>query len=88
MLKNRTQTLWAVLGLLMIVAHLGLIFYGLVPNLVSRPLHLAMILPWVFLFKASGRLQFSINLAFTSFGILCCLWIALNHQSLKNQRLP
>ncbi|MEO9824603.1 MAG: TRAP transporter fused permease subunit [Paracoccaceae bacterium] len=85
MLKNHTQTLWALLGLLMIAAHLGLIFYGLVPNLVSRPLHLAMILPWVFLFKASGRMQFSINLAITIVGILCCLWIALNHQSLKNQ---
>ena len=35
--------LWVWLGLLMIVAHLGLIFYGLVPNLVARPLHLSLI---------------------------------------------
>jgi TRAP transporter 4TM/12TM fusion protein len=29
--------------------HLYLIFTGLMPNLVSRPLHLALVLPWVFM---------------------------------------
>lgn len=85
MLKNHIQTSWILLGLLMVAAHLGLIFYGLVPNLVSRPLHLAMILPWVFLFKASTRSKFLFDLALTLIGVACCLWIATHHQSLKNQ---
>ncbi len=85
MLKNCIQTSWVLLGLLMIAAHLGLIFYGLVPNLVSRPLHLAMILPWIFLFKKTGRSMFAFNFSITLIGVACCLWIALNHQSLKNQ---
>lgn len=85
MFQNRIQTSWAILGLLTIAAHLGFIFYGLVPNLVSRPLHLAFILPWVFLFKTSSRPQFIFGMALTLVGIACCLWIALNHQDLRNQ---
>jgi TRAP transporter 4TM/12TM fusion protein len=85
MIQNRIQPLWVALGLLMIAAHLGLIFYGLVPNLVSRPLHLALILPWVFLFKATSRPQFVLGAVLTIVGIACCLWIAINHQSLRNQ---
>ena len=45
---------WVGLGALTIAFHLGLIFYGLVPNLVSRPLHMALALPWV-LVVASRR---------------------------------
>lgn len=85
MSQNRFQMPWVALGLLTIVAHLGLIFYGLVPNLVSRPLHLALILPWVFLFKASSRAQVLIGSFLTLAGVSCCLWIAFHHQDLRNQ---
>jgi|TARA_B110000908_G_C10261501_1_gene459604 TRAP transporter 4TM/12TM fusion protein len=85
MFSNRIQMPWVLLGLLMITAHLGLIFYGLVPNLVARPLHLALILPWVFLFKATSKSQIIGGLAVTLAGIACCLWIAFNHQMLRNQ---
>jgi TRAP transporter 4TM/12TM fusion protein len=85
MSQNRIQTPWVILGLLMIAAHLGLIFYGLVPNLVSRPLHLAMILPWVFLFNASTKPQLLFGFILTIAGVACCFWIAANHQSLRNQ---
>lgn len=85
MSKNRAQTPWVLLGFLMIVAHLGLIFYGLVPNLTSRPLHLAMILPWVFLLKTTNKKQYSFDLALTLLGMACCLWIAMNHDKLRNQ---
>ena len=43
---------WLALAALLVVFHIGLVFYGLVPNLVSRPLHLALILPWAFVFGA------------------------------------
>ena len=85
MFQNTTPKPWALLGLLMIVAHLGLIFYGLVPNLVSRPIHLALILPWVFLFRAKTRPQYTLGFALSAIGVACCVWIAVNHQSLRNQ---
>ncbi|WP_152501031.1 TRAP transporter fused permease subunit [Labrenzia sp. THAF82] len=85
MTYTRSHLVWAALGLLMIVAHLGLIFYGLVPNLVARPLHLALILPWVFLYSAQSRFEVSLGAVLTVLGIGCCVWIALNHQDLKNQ---
>ncbi|MEM8731453.1 MAG: TRAP transporter large permease subunit, partial [Pseudomonadota bacterium] len=79
------RRLWAGLGAVMIAAHLGLIFYGLVPNLVSRPLHFALILPWVFLFAPPSRLHAALGAIVTVAGIGCCLWIAVNHQGLRNQ---
>ena len=35
--------------------HLWLAFASLIPNLVSRPLHLALLLPWIFLFAPQPR---------------------------------
>ena len=85
MFQTRFKTAWAILGLLMIASHLGLIFYGLVPNLVSRPLHLAMILPWVFMYDADNKSQLIFGSIITIIGVACCLWIAFNHQSLQDQ---
>lgn len=39
----------ATLALFTVGFHIYLIFTGLMPNLVSRPIHLALVLPWVFL---------------------------------------
>ncbi len=77
--------LWIALGALTCVFHLGLIFYGLVPNLVSRPLHMALLLPWVFLFAAKGRVSLISGALIMVIGIVCCLWIAFNHQLLRDQ---
>ena len=46
---------WVALGAASIAFHLGLIFSGLVPNLLSRPLHMLLALPWIFLFAAKSR---------------------------------
>ena len=43
------------LAVVLVGFHIGLIFWGLVPNLVSRPLHMALVLPWIFVFAAPGR---------------------------------
>ncbi|KIN70482.1 TRAP transporter subunit DctM [Sulfitobacter noctilucae] len=77
--------LWVALGVLTCVFHLGLIFYGLVPNLVSRPLHMALLLPWVFLFPVQGRLALASGAVITLIGLACCFWIAWSHQMLRNQ---
>ena len=49
----------------------ALIFSGLVPNLVSRPLHFALALPWLFFFDQGGSLArrlFFINLLLCAAG--------------------
>ena len=76
---------WIALGALSVVAHLGLVFHGLVPNLVSRPLHMALILPWVFIAPATTRAGLTVGTVITALGLGGCLWVALNHVSLSNQ---
>lgn len=76
---------WIALGALTVSFHLGLIFYGLVPNLVARPLHMALLLPWVFLFAPGGPVARATGAAMTAIGVAGCVWIALNHQMLRNQ---
>jgi TRAP transporter 4TM/12TM fusion protein len=77
--------LWIALGVATCVFHIGLIFYGLVPNLVARPLHMALILPWVFVYAASTRGLALTGAVIAAIGIAGCLWIAFNHQMLRTQ---
>ena len=77
--------LWAALGLASIVFHLGLIFSGLVPNLVARPIHLALALPWVLIYAAQGRAALATGWALTAVGVAACGWIAWNHDALSDQ---
>jgi TRAP-type uncharacterized transport system fused permease subunit len=80
-----TARLWVVLGAVTAVFHIGLIFYGLVPNLVARPLHMALILPWVFLYTGKTPTRWWSGLVITAIGGAGCIWIALNHHMLRNQ---
>jgi uncharacterized membrane protein len=43
--RSPSSYFWVALGALTILLHLGLIFYGLVPNLIARPVHMALALP-------------------------------------------
>lgn len=79
------RPLWLALAALMVAFHLGLIFSGLVPNLISRPLHLAFVLPWVFVFGAKSRPQRVSGLVLTLLGVFAALWIAVNHDRLGDQ---
>ncbi len=72
-------------GAVSILFHVGLIFSGLVPNLISRPVHLALALPWVFLFSAQTTWQRSSGIMFCSIGVGICLWIAVNQSVLGDQ---
>ncbi|MFD1695181.1 TRAP transporter permease [Roseibium aestuarii] len=74
-----------ILALCLVAFHLGLIFSGLVPNLVSRPLHMALALPWVFVFGARSPAAFWTGLPFLVAGMGGCLWLALNHEMLGDQ---
>jgi TRAP transporter 4TM/12TM fusion protein len=76
---------WAALGTVSIAFHLWLIFAGLVPNLVSRPLHMALALPWALLWTADGRRPGMLNWVFCLAGISACMWIAWNYAALGDQ---
>ncbi|MBE9475777.1 MAG: TRAP transporter large permease subunit, partial [Proteobacteria bacterium] len=76
---------WFALGALSIAFHLWLIFTGLIPNLVSRPLHMALALPWVFVFAAKTRLEHYTGLIFSAVGVAACIWIAWNWSALGDQ---
>ena len=80
-----TRSIWIGLGALSVFFHLWLIFSGLVPNLVSRPLHMALVIPWVFLFKPSVGLRRIFDWGFTLAGIAACFWIIANHNLLLDQ---
>ncbi|MDU9002744.1 TRAP transporter permease [Sedimentitalea todarodis] len=79
------RPLWLALAAAMVAFHLGLIFWGLVPNLVSRPLHLAFVLPWVFVYGARSGFQSVSGLILATLGVFAALWIALNHNMLGDQ---
>ena len=80
-----TRSVWIGLGALSITFHLWLIFSGLVPNLVSRPLHMALVIPWVFLFKPSVGLWRVCDWGFTLVGSAACFWVVANHNLLLDQ---
>lgn len=82
---SNTRPLWVALGAVAIAFHMGLIFSGLVPNLVSRPLHMALALPWVFVFAAGTRATKLAGGVPCAAGIAACLYIVFNHQALGDQ---
>lgn len=66
--------------------HLWFVFSGLVPSLVARPLHLALGLPFVFLFAATrSSAERWFGRALAVLGIASCLYIVLNRPALVQQ---
>lgn len=73
------------LAAVLVVFHLTLVFRGLVPNLVSRPAHLALALPWILLVPGqTGWLRIS-GIVLTVLGVAAALWVAAMHRTLANQ---
>src|SRR3546814_11526410 len=70
--------LWMFLGLVSIVFHLSLIFTGLVPALVARPLHMALALPWPSIFGARSRRQRIPGAILMLAGRAACFYTASN----------
>ena len=79
------KNIWIMIGLGSIIFHMFLIFSGLIPNLVSRPIHMAFAIPWIFLYSENDKKVSFINIVLTVLGVLSCLWIALNHDLLSDQ---
>jgi len=79
------RNFWPALGCASIVIHLYLIFSGLIPNLVSRPIHMALALPWALIFLAKSKPSKVSGLFLTLFGSSACIWIIFNENSLSDQ---
>lgn len=80
-----SRPFWITLGAVSIAFHLWLIFSGLVPNLVSRPIHMALALPWALIFVAKTKPQQISGVILTIIGLIGCGWIVLNHSELGDQ---
>lgn len=66
--------------------HLYLIFTGLLPNLVTRPLHLMLAIPWIFFIGVKGtRIQRSVAFVLGVVGLVCCAYIIVNRSALIDQ---
>ena len=85
MTEKSHRWIWVSLGATSITFHIWLIFSGLVPSLISRPLHMALALPWVFVFASHGIAQRWFGLFLTIVGSLFCGFIALNESALSDQ---
>ncbi len=84
-MARHQHPLWIGLGLLSIFFHIWLIFSGLVPSLIARPMHMALALPWIFIFLAKNEIQRYLGFILTSLGVLSCLYIAKNEPLLSEQ---
>ncbi|MFN3459660.1 MAG: TRAP transporter permease [Oceanibaculum sp.] len=66
--------------------HLYLIFSGLLPNLVTRPLHLMLAIPFIFFFGVQGGpVGRGIAYATGAIGLAAGLYIVANRESLADQ---
>lgn len=81
----RARWLWVALGAGSVGFHLWLIFAGLVPNLVARPLHMALIAPWALLLTATGPWSRISGAVLCALAVAGCLWIAWNERALADQ---
>ena len=84
-----TRLIVTMLAIVLVVFHLGLIFSGLTPNLVSRPIHMALALPWILIIGArageGNRLYRYSGWLLAAAGIAACLYIAINQSDLIDQ---
>ena len=76
---------WVLLGGLAAGYHLWLIFTGLTPNLVSRPVHMALAVPWALVYAQQGRWRQWSGAVLGGLAIAACLYVAGNEQMLSNQ---
>ncbi|MCB2100934.1 MAG: TRAP transporter large permease subunit, partial [Rhodobacterales bacterium] len=69
-----------------VLFHMWLVFSGLLPNLVTRPLHMLLALPFVFLIGAKGGpVARTSGYALGVVGIAACAWVAWHRDMLADQ---
>ncbi|WP_439563400.1 TRAP transporter permease [Roseinatronobacter sp.] len=76
------------LAIALVSFHMWNAFAGLIPNLITRPAHLALALPWIFVIGAAaqgGRVSYWAGWAFLAVGLAICGLIMLNRRDLIQQ---
>lgn len=84
-LKQRQKLFWVLLGGVSIGFHLYLISSGLVSNLISRPIHMALAIPFALVGVAANRFERVTGIALAAMSLLACGYIALNEAALSDQ---
>ena len=75
-------------GILTVGFHLWVAFSGLIPNLITRPGHLALAIVWIFflgLTAARGRFERYLGWVLGSAGLLACAYIMIERTTLIRQ---
>ena len=76
---------WAGLGAVSIIFHLTLVFSGMTPHLVSRPLHMALAAPWTLIFFARSGASRWIGCVLTAVVVGSCVFLVVNESALADQ---
>jgi TRAP transporter 4TM/12TM fusion protein len=81
--RGVAMLLW---GIATVLFHLYIVVAGLVPNLIDRPLHFLLALPWIFLFvETRSRLERWSGWLFAGAGALGALFIVIERDRLVEQ---
>lgn len=79
-------TVIAAFGVLTVGFHLYVLVSGLIPNLITRPLHFLLALPWIFVFTpARSRPAMFVGWLACALGALGAGYVALNSSALADQ---
>lgn len=83
--SSSARFLWPVLGALSICFHLYLVFSGILPHLVSRPIHLALAAPWALIYSAKSNRSKAVGLVLCVAVIACCAYVVVYEAQLADQ---
>ena len=73
-------------GALTVGFHLYLVFSGLIPNLITRPLHFLLALPWIFVFAAAASKPVRwLGWACAALGGASAAYVLVHHAALADQ---
>ena len=76
---------WLAIGLISVTFHVYLIFSGLTPSLISRPLHLLAALPWIFLVTRASFLQSVRDVVWFCVASFACFYLVICESELSDQ---
>ena len=83
--KSKSKYLWVALGALSIAFHLYLISSGLISNLIARPIHMALALPWALILVAKNPFERISGFILTGLSLVATAYIVVNEQALSDQ---
>lgn len=80
-----SKLIWILLGSVSVFFHLYLVFSGMIPHMVSRPIHMALAAPWALIFVAKGPFSRWSGVFLTAAVIFSCGYIVINEATLSDQ---